>query len=486
MLTSIFRKFEQKTASLISVKSAQNSKTTSLHNLMGRNKQIPDRAVDLYTIGCNHVERKEWKKAKSYFYNAILLDTTYIAAYEKLGFIFSQMKKQDEAVLCYSHILPESLMKEYGTSIRSIQDASRDSNGLKYIEIYPKSRMLLRSKPKLLYTQRRKVFPSFPVLQPSAFVCSVPKGKVVGDKLFNFAVMKKDGQIIEEVSSGSYDMLVSAKKKSQIMYKDESACIIAGRRSSLTTNYFHWMFDILPRLHLQERSIANFGTVDTYYFTQLDKPYIRETLKELHFPVEKIQKLDKEFHMQFKQLVVPSHSIPLRITKKRFVEVTLPKWICTYLRKQFLNTKHIKQYSEDDRAKRFRLYISREDAKERKVRNEKQVFDHLKRFGFIKVSLERLSVREQIDLFANAEIVVGPHGAGFTNLVFCRPRTKVVELFNPDYIRPMYFQISNHLNLQYSYFMGQNIPNKKEAMNIGEDMEVDGQLLTKALSKIGL
>ena len=37
-------------------------------------------------------------------------------------------------------------------------------------------------------------------------------------------------------------------------------------------------------------------------------------------------------------------------------------------------------------------------------------------------------VLEQMRVFASARGVLGPHGAGFANLVFCAPRTAVVEI----------------------------------------------------------
>ena len=45
------------------------------------------------------------------------------------------------------------------------------------------------------------------------------------------------------------------------------------------------------------------------------------------------------------------------------------------------------------------------------------------------VALEDLEFRDQVALFRDAETVVAPHGGGLTNLVFCDPGTKVIELF---------------------------------------------------------
>ena len=41
-----------------------------------------------------------------------------------------------------------------------------------------------------------------------------------------------------------------------------------------------------------------------------------------------------------------------------------------------------------------------------------------------------MHLRDQVKIFNNAEIIVGLHGAGFANLCFCKPGTKIIELRN--------------------------------------------------------
>ncbi|CAB5241153.1 unannotated protein [freshwater metagenome] len=53
------------------------------------------------------------------------------------------------------------------------------------------------------------------------------------------------------------------------------------------------------------------------------------------------------------------------------------------------------------------------------------------------IELDGLSLREQISLFRNAEIIIAQHGASLANLVFCTPGTLVIEIgpnLNPNYI----------------------------------------------------
>ena len=66
---------------------------------------------------------------------------------------------------------------------------------------------------------------------------------------------------------------------------------------------------------------------------------------------------------------------------------------------------------------------------------------------------------EHIAMFSRAAVVVGPHGAGFSNLIFCREGTAVIEIGydSPDVLQldEMYFQLSLGLHLRYWLVLGQ-------------------------------
>jgi capsular polysaccharide biosynthesis protein len=60
--------------------------------------------------------------------------------------------------------------------------------------------------------------------------------------------------------------------------------------------------------------------------------------------------------------------------------------------------------------------------------NEVALEAALVRRGFHIVRPDRMGVADQIRLFADAEAIVGPTGAGLTNAVFAAPGCKVVEI----------------------------------------------------------
>ncbi len=76
-----------------------------------------------------------------------------------------------------------------------------------------------------------------------------------------------------------------------------------------------------------------------------------------------------------------------------------------------------------------RIYISRNDARLRRVLNEDRILPILEARGFQRVTLKGLPMAQQVQFFRQAEAVVGPHGAGLAHTAWCKPGTKVIEFF---------------------------------------------------------
>ena len=66
----------------------------------------------------------------------------------------------------------------------------------------------------------------------------------------------------------------------------------------------------------------------------------------------------------------------------------------------------------------------------RLIINETEVKNFLDSCGFQSLVLGNFHFKDQIKIFKNADVIVGLHGAGFSNLCFCNPETKVIEIKN--------------------------------------------------------
>jgi capsular polysaccharide biosynthesis protein len=85
------------------------------------------------------------------------------------------------------------------------------------------------------------------------------------------------------------------------------------------------------------------------------------------------------------------------------------------------------------RSRRRRLYVSRRAHPMRVMVNEAALQAALVRRGFQIVRPEGMDAADQIALFAQAEVIVGPTGAGLTNALFAAPGCRLVEIQPENY-----------------------------------------------------
>jgi capsular polysaccharide biosynthesis protein len=105
-------------------------------------------------------------------------------------------------------------------------------------------------------------------------------------------------------------------------------------------------------------------------------------------------------------------------------------------------------------APRRRLLISRNRQKSRHLLNEDRVLDALRPLGFELVDPGTLDHADQVRLFNEAEAVVAVEGAALTNIVFCQPGTRVLEI-RPDRRRfPYWIGLCKQMALQYRCVIG--------------------------------
>jgi len=104
---------------------------------------------------------------------------------------------------------------------------------------------------------------------------------------------------------------------------------------------------------------------------------------------------------------------------------------------------------DDAAAPTRRVYISRARAARRRLLNEDELLDTLAPAGFERVFMEDLDFRQQVDLMRQTAVLVGPHGAGLTNMIFCPRGAAVVEIADPGYPNPNFYALASALGHRY-------------------------------------
>lgn len=210
-------------------------------------------------------------------------------------------------------------------------------------------------------------------------------------------------------------------------------------------NYFHWMVDVIPCLALVKAVDLSFNDIDHILIHgYTGSRFQTYTLDRLQIPLDTIRNTaDPNYHhCQADRLILPS--LAGHISHLTF-------WGSGVLRDLIPTTPPQSGSSAHPR----RIYISRQGAKWRRVINEAELMALLEPLGFAAIALEHYTLPEQAALMASAEIVISIHGAGLTNIVFCEPGTKVIELFPRSSILPYFWMIAQGRDLQYYTLLGE-------------------------------
>jgi tetratricopeptide (TPR) repeat protein len=297
-------------------------------------------------------------------------------------------------------------------------------------------------------------FPSIIEL-PKTFLVNIPNGKfylredeassgIITEKNLLIGNLSPESPALSPNHPDNHPSKHSLLKTSflpPIQQINGTVVILAGLLNNI---YFHWLFDILPRINLLELANINYREVD-YFLVDNRTNFQQETLEIFGIPSKKILPLSFPLHIQATNLIIPS--FPSAIA-------WMSSWSCQYLRDKILKDKTI------NHKERKKLYISRNNASNRRLINEEEIIHLLVNYDFEVVNLELLSVKQQSELLSQAEIVISPHGSGLSNLVFCQPNTKVIEIFATNYVYPCYWLVSNLVNLDYYYLIGEIIGSK--------------------------
>lgn len=102
-----------------------------------------------------------------------------------------------------------------------------------------------------------------------------------------------------------------------------------------------------------------------------------------------------------------------------------------------------------------KIYIRREDSNYRKILNEADLIEKMKKKGFEIINPNHYEILEQMKIFSNADMIVSPHGSNLSNIVFCKKGAQLIEIgprFENSYeenISTRYKKLSNIANVEY-------------------------------------
>lgn len=196
--------------------------------------------------------------------------------------------------------------------------------------------------------------------------------------------------------------------------------------------YYHWIVDTLQRYY----SIYEMNSEITLL--------LPESYKSLGFVTESLKSLKIKHKWVGKNEVVKVESLYLpAFIKPR--GTCNPKYISTLANK-------LRQMPFIYSTPKKMVYISRQKALRRKIQNEDEVIDLMHKHNIDVLYMEEISWVDQMQIMANANVLISLHGAGLTNMVIMPKNSKVLEIrMDTGFNQVCYYELAGSLGHYYYY-----------------------------------
>lgn len=244
-------------------------------------------------------------------------------------------------------------------------------------------------------------------------------------------------------------------------------------------SYYHWVTEFLPKLRLVDNYALQTGTNPTILVEADPSSFVVESLDLLGYGPERRTTVDELESPSLSRVVIPMH-------RSHFFNHVQPSrslyepsradigWVRSRARSNVTGGQNAHGG--------HRVYVSRQAASRgRKVDNYAEFEAVLRRHDVQPYRLEELSFRDQVRLFSDAELVMGPIGAGLTNMMFA-DSPSVIELFperrlrSNDGLVPHFYFLAQLLGFEYTPMLTGG-----DGRNLVVDIDAVDTLLTDVL-----
>ena len=308
-------------------------------------------------------------------------------------------------------------------------------------------------------------------------IYEIEDARIYTDLVENVAIIK-DKNLVQEISFQQIDGELKDAQYNKVLSEGTPRLIkkINGSVVSLVQgvsgiNYFHFLFDIIPRLKLISQTI-DLEKVD-YFYVQGNSKWQKNLLKSFNIPESKLIDCNKYRHIKANKIFAVEHPW-YESGYFQFEIKNIPEWIIIFLRTKFINMDKKIECSK-------RIFIDRSDSKFEhcKLTNNDEIKNFLVKKGFASFEISKLDFFEQVYLFKNAEVIISPHGAALSNIIFSNSNMKLIEIIPKHHPSRKCERISKILGFNYLRVELENKISKSDQIG---DMEMSKNSLEKILN----
>ncbi len=248
--------------------------------------------------------------------------------------------------------------------------------------------------------------------------------------------------------------------KSQKLGGDETYFIIH-------TKWFNFSFWVSSSIHRLIQAYSYNPNMILIYPEGWDNiPYVQQTLSL--FPNLRVKKIAKGEHCFVDKIYIPEcREFTAGFNKKSL-----------NLIRDFVLDK-----IQNDTKEYEKVYITRKNAKYRKIVNEDDILELLKKNNFHILDFDTISFFDQIKILQNTKCLVTLHGAALANTIFMPKQSSVLELMhefsNPETYRFTYWIQTSQMDINYYIQFCEVISGHKNILMC--DLKIDIELLNRNL-----
>jgi len=360
---------------------------------------------------------------------------SHYGLYRLLGETMGELGEVDSAKRCLqgSRLDNYILEKYFAEESRTLKYA--DEAAAPPVFVYDEGAKELPNIVQLPDIEPRKEFSVHTLKSARPSVFMLEDGKVWFDG-HNLCVYNQHDEMIGSCTMGNPLLVESIRHSMPLKRISGNLSVVVARSCD---NYFHWTTDVAPGFHLIDKVCRDDEAENTHLVSHTAKQFQIDFMRLNNIDVERVitQGSENGCYFTADKLLVP-------VFRHRMA-MGMGSWAVDYLRGIAANR------ADNTAVGKKRIYISRRDVKSRGVDNEDKLIELLALYGFEDIALDGLSVLQQMALFRDCEFVFAPHGAGLTNLIYCREGTKVVEFFS-DFVQPCFRSLASLAKLEYGHF----------------------------------
>ena len=309
-------------------------------------------------------------------------------------------------------------------------------------------------------------------------IYEIEKGRIYTDAVENVAVIKNNTiipnisyqQINGELKSSEFNRIL--KVGTPRFKKVVKGSIFSMVQGASGNNYFHFLFDVISRLKMCEEEYK-LSNID-YFYVSNDIHWQKKILSIFGIEKDRIINSNKYRHVQADKIIAVDH--PWYHLGNVHDEIkNIPSWIVFWLRNKFISMA--KKFNNNEK-----IFIDRSESKFKhcQFQNNDKIINFLNTKGFTSYKLSKLDFFEQIYLFKNAKTIIGPHGAAFANIIFCKPKTNIIEVLPESHPSKALERLSKIVDLNYCRISTPELTsNEKKFGDIKFDMEEMDELIKK-------